>query len=107
MAEIAALVLAAGRASRYRAAGGAEPTKLVANYRGEAVVRWAVRGSRVPHPGRRRARAAGFAAAGADRQHRGRRGGGDGGHRLAGGSRLSRSRAIDAPACVVTFTAMT
>jgi len=43
MAEIAALVLAAGRASRYRAAGGAEPTKLVAPYRGEPLVRWAVR----------------------------------------------------------------
>ena len=35
MAEIAALVLAAGQASRYRAAGGAEPTKLVADWRGE------------------------------------------------------------------------
>jgi molybdenum cofactor cytidylyltransferase len=43
MAEIAALVLAAGRASRYRAAGGAEPTKLIAGYRGEPLVRWAVR----------------------------------------------------------------
>lgn len=43
MAEIAALVLAAGRASRYRAAGGAEPTKLVAEHRGEPLVRWAAR----------------------------------------------------------------
>ncbi len=43
MAEVATLVLAAGRASRYRAAGGAEPTKLVADYRGEPLVRWAVR----------------------------------------------------------------
>jgi molybdenum cofactor cytidylyltransferase len=42
MAEVAALVLAAGRASRYRAAGGAEATKLVAEYRGEPLVRWAV-----------------------------------------------------------------
>ena len=42
MVEVAALVLAAGRASRYRAAGGAEPTKLVALYRGEPLVRWAV-----------------------------------------------------------------
>jgi molybdenum cofactor cytidylyltransferase len=43
MAEVAALVLAAGRASRYRAAGGLEPTKLVADYLGEPLVRWAVR----------------------------------------------------------------
>jgi len=43
MADLAALVLAAGRASRYRAAGGAEPTKLIADYRGEPLVRWAVR----------------------------------------------------------------
>ena len=42
MAEIAALVLAAGQASRYRAAGGAEPTKLIADWRGEPLVRWAV-----------------------------------------------------------------
>jgi molybdenum cofactor cytidylyltransferase len=41
MVDIAALVLAAGRASRYRAAGGAEPTKLVASYRGKPLVRWA------------------------------------------------------------------
>ena len=39
---IAALVLAAGKASRYRAAGGAAPTKLVADYRGKPLVRWAV-----------------------------------------------------------------
>jgi len=42
MGEIAALVLAAGRASRYRAAGGAAATKLVALYRGKPLVRWAV-----------------------------------------------------------------
>jgi molybdenum cofactor cytidylyltransferase len=42
MIEVAALVLAAGRASRYRAAGGAAPTKLVADYRGQPLVRWAV-----------------------------------------------------------------
>jgi molybdenum cofactor cytidylyltransferase len=36
-------VLAAGLGSRYRSAGGAEPTKLVADYRGEPLVRWAVR----------------------------------------------------------------
>ena len=43
MVEIAAIVLAAGLGSRYRAAGGAAPTKLVADYRGEPLVRWAVR----------------------------------------------------------------
>ena len=43
MTEIAALVLAAGTASRYRAAGGAGPSKLVANYRGEPLVRRAAR----------------------------------------------------------------
>lgn len=42
MPEVAALVLAAGRASRYRAAGGASATKLVADYRGKPLVRWAV-----------------------------------------------------------------
>ena len=42
MVEVAALVLAAGRASRYRAAGGAAPTKLVASYRTKPLVRWAV-----------------------------------------------------------------
>ena len=42
MVEIAALVLAAGQASRYRAAGGSEATKLVADWRGEPLVRWAV-----------------------------------------------------------------
>jgi molybdenum cofactor cytidylyltransferase len=42
-ADVAALVLAAGRASRYRAAGGPEPTKLVADYRGEPLARWAAR----------------------------------------------------------------
>jgi molybdenum cofactor cytidylyltransferase len=43
MAEIAAIVLAAGQASRYRAAGGAAATKLVADYRGEPLVRFAAR----------------------------------------------------------------
>ena len=43
MSEIAALVLAAGTASRYRAAGGAETSKLVANYHGEPLVRRAAR----------------------------------------------------------------
>lgn len=41
MVEVAALVLAAGKASRYRAAGGEAPTKLVALYRGQPLVRWA------------------------------------------------------------------
>ncbi len=36
MSEIAAIVLAAGLASRYRAAGGPAPSKLVAEFRGEA-----------------------------------------------------------------------
>jgi molybdenum cofactor cytidylyltransferase len=39
MAEVAAILLAAGRSSRYRAAGGAEVSKLVADYRGEPLVR--------------------------------------------------------------------
>jgi molybdenum cofactor cytidylyltransferase len=43
MGEIAAIVLAAGSASRYREGGGREATKLIANYRGEPLVRWAVR----------------------------------------------------------------
>jgi molybdenum cofactor cytidylyltransferase len=43
MADIAALILAAGRATRYRASGGTEPSKLVALYRGEPLVRWAAR----------------------------------------------------------------
>jgi molybdenum cofactor cytidylyltransferase len=43
MVEVAAIVLAAGRASRYREAGGAEQTKLVADFRGEPLIRWAVR----------------------------------------------------------------
>jgi molybdenum cofactor cytidylyltransferase len=42
-ADIAAIVLAAGRASRYRAAGGVEPTKLIAGYGGEPLVCWAAR----------------------------------------------------------------
>jgi molybdenum cofactor cytidylyltransferase len=43
MSEVAAVVLAAGRASRYRTAGGAEETKLVADFRGEPLIRWAAR----------------------------------------------------------------
>jgi molybdenum cofactor cytidylyltransferase len=39
MTEIAAIILAAGRSSRYRAGGGAEASKLIACYRGEALVR--------------------------------------------------------------------
>ena len=56
-----------GRASRYRAAGGAEPTKLVADYRGEPLVRWAV------------ARGAGLARAPGDRGDGPRAGRGRGG----------------------------
>jgi molybdenum cofactor cytidylyltransferase len=43
MTEIAALLLAAGSASRYRAAGGPEPSKLVASFRGEPLARAAAR----------------------------------------------------------------
>jgi molybdenum cofactor cytidylyltransferase len=43
MSEIAAIVLAAGSASRYRAAGGLEPSKLVAPFHGEPLVRAAVK----------------------------------------------------------------
>jgi molybdenum cofactor cytidylyltransferase len=39
MTEIAAVVLAAGRSSRYLAGGGAEVSKLIACYRGEPIVR--------------------------------------------------------------------
>ena len=39
MAEVAAIVLAAGRSSRYRAAGGTEPSKLVAALAGKPLVR--------------------------------------------------------------------
>ena len=39
MTEIAAIILAAGRSSRYLAGGGAEASKLIACYRGEALVR--------------------------------------------------------------------
>ena len=39
MTRIAAVVLAAGRASRFRAAGGAEETKLVAKLDGKPIVR--------------------------------------------------------------------
>jgi molybdenum cofactor cytidylyltransferase len=37
MAEVAAILLAAGRASRWRASGGREATKLVAPWRGRAM----------------------------------------------------------------------
>ena len=43
MAEIGAIVLAAGRATRFRAGGGAEPSKLVASLGGEPLVRHAAR----------------------------------------------------------------
>src|SRR6202453_2804923 len=39
MTEISAIILAAGRSSRYLAGGGAEASKLVALYRGEPLVR--------------------------------------------------------------------
>jgi molybdenum cofactor cytidylyltransferase len=39
MADIAAIILAAGKSSRYLAAGGAESTKLVAEWRGRPMVR--------------------------------------------------------------------
>ena len=39
MTEIAAVILAAGRASRFRAAGGREATKLVAPFGGRPIVR--------------------------------------------------------------------
>ena len=42
MPDVAALILAAGQASRYRDAGGQAPTKLVADWRGAPLVRWAV-----------------------------------------------------------------
>lgn len=37
--DVAAIILAAGQASRWRAAGGQGPTKLVAEYKGAPVVR--------------------------------------------------------------------
>ncbi len=43
MSNVEAILLAAGSASRYRAAGGAEATKLIANYRDEPLVRAAAR----------------------------------------------------------------
>ncbi len=43
MAEVGAIVLAAGRATRFRAGGGVEPSKLVASLGGEPLVRHAVR----------------------------------------------------------------
>lgn len=39
MAEVAAVLLAAGRATRWLASGGAEPTKLVAPWRGRPLAR--------------------------------------------------------------------
>ncbi|MGO9744024.1 MAG: NTP transferase domain-containing protein [Roseiarcus sp.] len=41
--DIAAILLAAGTASRYRAAGGAEASKLIADFHGEPVVRAAAK----------------------------------------------------------------
>ncbi len=43
MSSYAAVILAAGQASRYRSAGGREPTKLVALYAGEPLVRHVAR----------------------------------------------------------------
>ncbi|MDX7949603.1 nucleotidyltransferase family protein [Lichenihabitans sp. Uapishka_5] len=43
MTPHAIVLLAAGRATRYRAAGGPEPTKLLAAWRGEPLVRHAAR----------------------------------------------------------------
>ncbi len=43
MAEIGAVVLAAGRSTRFRSAGGTEPSKLVASLAGEPLVRHAAR----------------------------------------------------------------
>ncbi|MCW6509339.1 nucleotidyltransferase family protein [Lichenifustis flavocetrariae] len=43
MTSYAAVILAAGQASRYRQAGGAEPTKLIAPLDGEPLVRHVVR----------------------------------------------------------------
>jgi len=39
MSEVEAILLAAGAATRYRAAGGSEPSKLVAPYRGAPLAR--------------------------------------------------------------------
>lgn len=39
MIEVAAIILAAGRSSRYLAGGGAETSKLIALYQGEPIVR--------------------------------------------------------------------
>ncbi len=49
MIEIAAVVLAAGRSSRYRAGGGPEPTKLVAYLNGEPLVRAVARAALASH----------------------------------------------------------
>ncbi|HEY1940656.1 MAG TPA: nucleotidyltransferase family protein [Roseiarcus sp.] len=43
MAEIGVVVLAAGRSTRFREGGGAEPSKLVASLAGEPLVRHAAR----------------------------------------------------------------
>lgn len=52
MTEIAAIVLAAGRSSRYRAGGGVEPTKLVAKLNGEPLVRVVARAALGSRAGR-------------------------------------------------------
>ncbi len=46
---IAALILAAGQANRYRAAGGEEPTKLVANYHGQPLIRHVAQAALASH----------------------------------------------------------
>ena len=47
MIKVAAVVLAAGRSSRFRAAGGAEETKLIATLDGEPIIRRVVQAALV------------------------------------------------------------
>ena len=58
MTRVAAVVLAAGRSSRFRAEGGAEETKLVAKLDGKPIVRRVVEAALASRarPGRRRRR---------------------------------------------------
>ncbi len=49
MTRVAAVVLAAGRSSRFRAAGGAEETKLVAKLEGKPIVRRVVEAALASH----------------------------------------------------------
>jgi molybdenum cofactor cytidylyltransferase len=51
VARIAAVVLAAGRSSRFHAAGGAEATKLAAKLEGRPIVRWVVDAALASHAG--------------------------------------------------------